>query len=187
MAAKGQYLMFFNGADFLLNKEVLSFSMKIINLKRLDIYYGDVKKLNTQGKIYIEKHASEMNLNFLEKRTINHQASFIKSSLFLELGVYDTRYPLAADYAFYLKSFTAGKTFSYLDSTLVNYDTEGLSSTNMDKYILQMNEIWLNKVPPYANKLFNENKEYRYLMHFSIMIIAKKLNINYQALRNWLR
>jgi hypothetical protein len=70
---------------------------------------------------------------------------------------------------------------------MVNYDILGLSSTNMDKYVLQMNDIWLSTLPPYANKLFNENKEYGYLMNSSIMIIAKKLNMKYQAVRNWLR
>jgi len=182
--AKGNYIMFLNSGDYLINSDILLLFDKITGTENADIYYGDIEFENSKREKIIEKQAPVIDLYFLERSSINHQASFIKTSLFSELGLYDTRYSMAADYAFYLKAYVDGKKYHYMNQVLVHYPKDGISSNNFDKYLLQMKEVWKNTMPSYVNDLYNENKKYKLLLQNIIMKVAKKGNDKYQSFKS---
>jgi glycosyltransferase involved in cell wall biosynthesis len=180
--ATGNYLMFLNSGDYLLQPEVLSQSLAIISTHAADIYYGNVV-MEKGGQKRTQKHGMPLTLEYLESAPINHQASFISRKLFSELGVYDVRFPMAADHAFNLKAFISGKEFKYLDLYIVNYDTDGMSMIHWDRYAEQMKEIYDCYVPSFLKRLQLENKEYKYILQHRIMRFAKTINDRYQALK----
>jgi len=179
--AKGHYLLFLNSGDYLLNSDVLQNAFATIEKEWLDIYYGDIEVIFENKQKCIQKHAPELDLDFLEKRTLNHQASFTKALLFKELGLYSGKYTLAADYAFYLKAFIAGKKFKYIDQVMVHYLWNGVTANNMDKYVLQMKEVWKDTVPPFLNIMFIENQEHKKNMKYKIILVGFRINKLYQS------
>ena len=186
-AARGDYLMFLNSGDYLLSEDVLEYATGIVCKEQFDIYYGNVIMEKANKEKYIQRYPAELNLNFWQHRTINHQACFVKTSLFTELGLYDTQYSMAADYAFFLKAYISGKHYSYIDRELVHYPLDGFSSNNLDKYLLQMKEAWENIVPKYIKNLHQENNEYKLLMKHIIMAKAKSVNKLFQTFKAFFR
>ena len=177
--AQGEFCMFLNSGDYLVDAEVLETAVKFTNADKADIYYGNMLIELKKGKPVLKKHATEITLDILENETINHQASFIKTLLFKELGLYNTHYSLAADHAFYLKAYINGKVFSYVDLTWVNYQLDGISSLNSQQYFLQMKEIREQIIPGFVTKLRQENKAYKRMMDERIMYLARKASIKY--------
>ncbi|MBC7628748.1 glycosyltransferase family 2 protein, partial [Ferruginibacter sp.] len=178
--ATGNYIVFLNSGDYFLSADIIEYAVEIISKESLDIYYGNVVMEPGNKEKYVQKYPAVLNLNFWQRRTINHQASFIKSSLFLELGLYESKYTMAADYAFFLKAYIRGKQYFYMDRELVHYPLDGFSSKNLDKYILQMKGAWKNIVPQYVQLLHKENNEYKLLMKHIIMGKAKSINKIFQ-------
>ncbi len=97
------------------------------------------------------------------------------------------QYLMAADYAFYLKAYILGKKFSYISQDLVHFQLDGLTGLNMDKYILEMKEVWKHTVPGFVEILRKENNEHTKLMQHKIMLIAEKINRKYQTFRRSLK
>ncbi|MEO8414419.1 MAG: glycosyltransferase family 2 protein [Ginsengibacter sp.] len=185
--ATGSYLMFLNSGDYFLTTEILQNSFAVIEKENLDVYYGDIEIEFADKQVCIQKHAPVLDLYFLEKRTLNHQASFIKAALFEEFGLYNPKYRMAADYAFYLSAFLAGKKFKYIDLVMIHYPWDGISSRNMDAYMRQMKEVWKELVPAHVDVMLNENKKLKNTMNRVIMRIAKKMDNAYQSTKTLFR
>lgn len=147
LKANGEYCMFLNSGDFLLRNNVLESAFEVVNKNNADIYYADVCLQEITGETCVQQHAPLMNLKFLQHRTLNHQSSLIRRSLFDELGLYDETHGLAADYAFYLNAFLNKKIFLYISDVWVQYKRDGISSNNMQTYMEQMQTIWRAIVP----------------------------------------
>jgi len=185
--ATGTFLMFLNSGDFFVDQNVLMSLNKQIKKRNADIYYGNIEITDQGGSISNLQYPSTLTLAYLNRATINHQASVIKSSLFQEMGLYDTSFSLAADYAFFLKSFFYGKHFEHINEEVINYQLDGASSLHKEEYKRQMNEAWNRIIPTYMNKLYKENQSYETLMDQRILRWAKSLNENYKSFRSYLK
>jgi glycosyltransferase involved in cell wall biosynthesis len=185
--ARGTFLMFLNSGDFLVNQNVLMSLNKYVTTEVSDIFYGNIQITDQAGSVSHLQYPSTLTLAYLNKVTINHQASLIKLSLFKEMGLYDTSFSLAADYAFFLKCFYYGKHFEHMKEEVVNYQLDGASSLHEEEYKRQMNEAWNRIIPSYMNKLYRENESYEILMDQRILRWAKSLNENYRSFRNYLK
>lgn len=143
LASTGSYLVFLNSGDYFSRKNILVECVTNIGLdNNVDIYYGDTFIEYNQAKKR-HTHPANLDLSFLRKDTINHQASLIRRELFDEFGLYPEKYKLAADYWLYLVSFLKGKKYRYIDSALVFYDTNGISASNgFSAYTEERNLIW---------------------------------------------
>lgn len=183
--ARGTFLMFLNSGDFLVNQNVLTRLNRYIERGASEIYYGDIQITDMTGQVSVLQYPPELTLNFWKTATINHQASLIKSSLFQEIGKYDTTFSLAADYSFFLKCFYYGKHFEHVREEVVNYQLNGVSTLNNEEYKCEMKQAWNTIIPEYINKLYEENKSYQLMMDQRILRWAKKLNNNYRSLRNY--
>lgn len=135
--ATGDYLMFLNSGDWLVNEHVLSrvSCQDFID----DIYYGNVITVDQKG---IEKNISFENCVkedwLLAGGMINHQSAFWKSSIFKD-RLYDDRYTLIADWAFLMDSvFIYKRTLIYIDEFISYYHNVGRSTGNEGRRIIQM-------------------------------------------------
>ena len=123
--AKGDWLYFLGSDDQLINEtiieEVFSNSENLDN----DLLYGNIllKEINmTFGKA--------TDINGLKLGCTNHQATFIRSSVFKKLGKYNERYSICSDWAFTIKCFQAKELkIKYIDKLIAVYSTVGFSNT----------------------------------------------------------
>ncbi len=181
--ATGDYCMFLNSGDYLTDNNVLLNFDKAPAGNEADIYYGNIHLEDAGKQIKPHTYPSAMTLDFWKNYTINHQATFIKSTLFKEAGLYELTYSLAADYAFFLKCFIYGKQFVHINNELVYYTLDGASSVQQEIYQQQMKQAWNDIVPGYLNNLFVENKVHHSFMKHRIMAMAKKLQEKYNRLK----
>ena len=126
--AKGDYILFLNSGDFFYNSSATS-TINNLALNSDFIIFDFFKKTNNG--------LEEINQNFLPKEhLINgmfcHQSILHKRSLFEQIGEYDTKYKIAADYAFLFRGFfLKNSSYSYINSAIVTYDdTDGISFYN---------------------------------------------------------
>jgi glycosyltransferase involved in cell wall biosynthesis len=178
--ATGEYIMFLNSGDFLVDDNVLVNVATNMRQEAYDVYYGNIVLQDEHGRPFSKQLTERLTLEYFEKDTINHQASFIRNKLFEEMGVYDERFTMAADHAFYLKAFLKGKQFKYLNLDMVHYELDGMSTVRWDEYYEQMKDIYRDYVPTFIKQLQQENRAYKNLLRQGIMKIALKVNSRYQ-------
>jgi hypothetical protein len=72
---------------------------------------------------------SKISAEFLYRKTIPHQSTFTRKSLFERAGTYDERYTIVADYEFILRCLLQYQaTFQYVSVAFSCYADDGVSS-----------------------------------------------------------
>ena len=84
----------------------------------------------------------------LFESSLNHQASFIRRSLFYEYGLYDENYRVISDWLFTIKALGMGNaTYRFLDLIISEVDADGISGNILSFYYTE-NIPALNKILP---------------------------------------
>ena len=124
--AKGEYCLFLNSGDWLLYKEGLEYVFKEMFVDK-DIVYYDV--MTDQGEYrYPDKLTL---LSFFISAPIGHQSSFIKTSLFSTIGLYNENWKIVSDWEFFLKAIINHKcSYKHYPYLLSQFNWEGVSTTN---------------------------------------------------------
>jgi glycosyltransferase involved in cell wall biosynthesis len=126
--SKGKYLLFLNGGDYLKNENTLQEVSAFIEKDghKNDLYYGDM--LYDNGELVSYKN-STLNEKFFAKKSISHQATFIKKDLFFKYGDYNEKYRIVSDFEFWIKSIIKGKIKTkYLPVVVSVFDQSGMST-----------------------------------------------------------
>jgi glycosyltransferase involved in cell wall biosynthesis len=121
--AKGQYLLFLNSGDILNGNRALE---DFITHKDFhgDIIYGDYK-FEDGEKIYPD----ELTPYYFMRTSLPHQSTFFKKKVFDDMGLYDEKFKIAADRAFYIKCFMSGTIqFQHIKYPLTQFDLSGVSN-----------------------------------------------------------
>lgn len=147
--AKGEYLLFLNSGDYLVDRNVLN----RINQAGIseDIVVGDCN-VSEKGKVIF--HATppdEISLAAFYGRTIPHQSAFFRRELFHRIGYYSENYGIHSDLEFFIKALIIEKcSYRHLPVTVSDYNTEGISgkgSGRTDSEEKEYDEI-LNQLIP---------------------------------------
>jgi glycosyltransferase involved in cell wall biosynthesis len=131
-AAKGEYCLFLNSGDFLVNEKVLKnvFSKNYSE----DILYGNMMIDYGNKKVTLGKMPAVISLYQMYTDTLWHPVSFIRKQLFEKYGNYDERYKIVADYEFFFRNIIANKvTTRHTGSTISQFSIDGLSSKPENK------------------------------------------------------
>jgi glycosyltransferase involved in cell wall biosynthesis len=129
--AQGEYCLFLNSGDYLLEKDTLNHVFKQDATE--DILYGNLKS-DTRDFLY-PKHIT---LATFVNGTIPHQASFIKRELFNKFGMYDESYPVIADWVFFVKVIMLyDVSYKHLDMYISFFEDGGISTESALKNELQ--------------------------------------------------
>ena len=132
LKAKGDYLLFLNSGDILLNNDVL-YKVQLTFDSGFDVFCGNIYFENIE-KVRFYKKAEDLNYYRLFKNGIPHPASFINKNLFLKYGLYDESLKIAADWDFFLKIFVVGNsTYNKIDIDISVFYMDGISNNN--KYV----------------------------------------------------
>lgn len=140
--ARGEYLLFLNGGDFLNDPLVLErlFNCRAEsevlrrNKPKLegDIIFGEVVARETGLMPWPVWSIGPRTIDaeYLSREGLPHQATFIRRSLFSEIGLYDETYTSAADYEWFMRAILANDaTTEYVPLVVSIYNFEGLSSS----------------------------------------------------------
>lgn len=93
--AKGDYLYFLNADDWLYDEKVIEWAISVLSKKKPDILFANTCLIYPGYQVDISRKFSNLNL----KRGLipPHQGSFIKKSLFDDIGGFDEKLKYAAD------------------------------------------------------------------------------------------
>src|SRR5918993_177502 len=128
LIAKGDWLYFLGSDDWLYSNDILSKVCPDLYKKGCaEFVYGNAWLSDTK-----EIYDGKFSLRSLLKTNICHQAIFVKKTLFNELGPFDLRFRVHADWDFNVKVFLAKKKTQYKNMLIVQYSTQGYSSQNRD-------------------------------------------------------
>jgi len=160
--ATRDYCLFLNSGDGLLHENVLKELSAILFDE--DIVYGNVilhlnKNQRDKG---IAK--SELNLYDLTFGKINHQAAFIKRSLFDKFGFYSEEYRIASDFKFFLDTIIVGNVSTkYIDKDISFFDDNGISAVyHATKTLEENKQILLSTFPPRVLANIQELARYKH-------------------------
>jgi len=144
--ARGDWVIFMNSDDVFYDKYVIRNvfqKFKRIN-NNVAIVYGDTEVFDNQTSklVSISPHKALRELTY--RLPIPHQSMFIRRSALLELGLFDIRYSIAADYDLTLKILSKYKVIYRKNIIIAKQRVGGVSSN-----------------PANLRKLLNENSMIR--------------------------
>lgn len=133
--SRGDYLLFLNSGDFLVDANVIErvFSREA----NCDLIIGQCQYTKNGNIIYLFKPSSNYSLDFFYRGSISHQATFIHRDLFDRFGGYPEDYKLMGDWGFFVKSIVLGGcSILPLDFIISDYNLDGISSDPENKDLI---------------------------------------------------
>lgn len=168
--ASGDYCLFLNSGDWLLNSEIL-LSVSKLN-PSADILYGELLFDFGDNVTKIGKQPAKLDIHYLFSENIWHPATFIKTKLFQKFGTYNTTYKIAGDYDFFFNTIAIQKVSTrYVEFPISGYNTTGISSNASNAKLIQQERSNIHKKylqPGQIEYLTNVSK-------FKVKFIAKWL------------
>ncbi len=126
LVATGEYLLFLNSGDWLCSEEVIKRLLEDID--GYDIIYGNQYFHFANGRIVEDRFSEVLTFYFLAfYSSLPHQASLIRRTLLIEMGLYDETLKIASDWKFFLLAiFKRNCKYLHKDFFVTNYNMEGI-------------------------------------------------------------
>jgi glycosyltransferase involved in cell wall biosynthesis len=139
-AAKGDYLLFLNSGDTLLENDTLTKVGHRIDATK-DLYYGNQIFLSDRsGKMEEWTFPQKLTFGFFIDNSLPHQATFIRRSLFDTIFMYNETLKIASDWEFFMVAVCIRKvSYEHIGMVVSEYDFTGISS-NPNSYNLVQSE-----------------------------------------------
>lgn len=135
--ATGDYIQFLNAGDSLFEVDTIQKVVDIMQVKKKDIYYGNIKYVYSDGRIESRNYSQTCSkkIYYLTGDCVNHQAIFAAKEC-LEGNEFDIRYQICADREWMMRMCNKGKAFKAMPITICNYslDDESASVKNVELY-----------------------------------------------------
>ena len=115
----------------------------------LAILYGNMIKVNAEGKIVGKSGYTEYSLRQFYSSTLNHDCAYIRRDLFEEYGLYDEQLKIVSDWKWYLQAIGLGKVKpEYVDIDVTIFDDGGISETNLTLRNAERRQVLEELLPP---------------------------------------
>lgn len=124
--AKGEYLLFLNSGDYLVDENVLKTVISKVNTE--EIIYGNllINENNTKKKYY---YPSKITFDFMFDYSLGHPCTFIKKTLFDKVGLYKTNHKIISDWIFFVDALIRyNASVKYITDIISVFHTDGMSS-----------------------------------------------------------
>ncbi|WKT77735.1 glycosyltransferase family 2 protein [Lysinibacillus fusiformis] len=152
--ASGEYVMFLNADDYLLENDVIKqLADFIIKKNEAVCVYGDIYMIN-ESTGYKTKYGQNINLEKLKEGIMPpHPATLLLREVLLALGGFDLQYRIAADFDLMAKVLQKYENrMYYLPIVVSMFRLGGLSSNDRTRSIV------LNETKSILNKYFPDNR-----------------------------
>ena len=130
--------------------EINAYNLSSINYKlNTPIFYGNMIKVNAQGKVVGKSGYTEYSLRQFYSSTLNHDCAYIRRDLFEEYGLYDEQLKIVSDWKWYLQAIGLGKVKpEYVDIDVTIFDDGGISETNLNLRNAERRKVLEEELPP---------------------------------------
>ena len=163
--ANGEYLLFLNSGDYLVDANTLKNVFEDAN--DVDIIYGDRINVYEDGsQKKVNYFPDKITGSFMYHSMISHQASFIKSDLFVKYGLYREDLKYASDWEFFLKTFLLYNcTYQHIHQYVVYFDCLGISSIaeNNKEMWEERERVFAETLPAFAEDYIHMDQYLRML------------------------
>jgi glycosyltransferase involved in cell wall biosynthesis len=125
--ATGDYLLFLNSGDYLLNNDVIK-NIEA-HLHPFDVVSGDLIIEDDKEKQHKLESKDEIDLSFFLNLSLYHQATFISKKMFENYGLYDESFKLGGDYEFFIRIFYKhNANYKHIKTVISYFKTDGISN-----------------------------------------------------------
>jgi len=185
--AKGDYLLFLNSGDFLVDKSVLYNVFSKCKFSE-DVLCGCCRITKNEKTIYITNPPEIFKLSNFYKASIAHQSTFIRRSLFDKYGLYREDLKLMSDWEFWIRTIILGNaTTIKIDVIISDYNLNGISSDTKNQVLKELEtekvftDLNLQKiVPDYQQWEYDRNDmeilnwvKLRYILYHPLCILYR--------------
>ncbi len=153
--ATGEYIEILNSGDILFDANVTQRMIEHLdqinsqNENPIGILYGNMIKVNAQGKVVGKSGYTEYSLRQFYSSTLNHDCAYIRRDLFEEYGLYDEQLKIVSDWKWYLQAIGLGKVKpEYVDIDVTIFDDGGISETNLTLRNAERRKVLEEVLPP---------------------------------------
>jgi glycosyltransferase involved in cell wall biosynthesis len=144
--ATGDYLLFLNSGDYLVDENILAKVSK--ELDGSGIVYGNVFLIESPSRSWTGHYPDTLSFQHFVDGSLPHPGSFIKRTVFDEVGYYDESLKIVADWKFFLDAICKFNiSYKHIDLTVSVFLLDGLSSlsANKDKVQEEKNSVFSNE------------------------------------------
>lgn len=135
--AKGEYLLFLNSGDFLIDDSVIEKVIEKID-SRHSFYYGNLFYSLNNIRTHIWIPPAELTFSYFFLHSLPHPSSFIKRNLFEKYFLYNEEYKIVSDWEFFIYCICKkDETYQYLNINISDFDNSGISSTLNNLNLIQ--------------------------------------------------
>jgi glycosyltransferase involved in cell wall biosynthesis len=140
-AATGDFVLFMNSGDIFADNHVLS-QVEGDLTDEFDIYYGNNYKVKSNGSKRLKTYPATLTFSFFYSTSINHQSTFIRRQLFHDFFMYNEKFKIVADWAFFIYAICAKNVpYKYVDKTIAEYDFNGMSSDPKNQAVMKNEKL----------------------------------------------
>ena len=148
------------------------------------ILYGNMIKVNAQGKVVGKSGYTEYSLRQFYSSTLNHDCAYIRRDLFEEYGLYDENLKIVSDWKWYLQAIGLGKVKpEYVDIDVTIFDDGGISETNLTLRNAERRKVLEELLPPailwdydtHAFEMEQMKRLRRWKMYWLVYLIERTL------------
>ena len=131
----GTVIGILNSDDFYEPRALEQVCAKFTENDGAEIVYGLLRQWKNGQELGVHRYNYDYILSSLEsgiESAAQHPACFIRKSVYDRIDLYDTSYPIAADYEFLLRAKRLGVSFTAIDTVVTNFTLGGASSLMTD-------------------------------------------------------
>jgi glycosyltransferase involved in cell wall biosynthesis len=171
--ATGEYLLFLNSGDWLIDNKVLAKNSDLFNATEIiyfnTYYVSDVKKK-------LVAHPDFLSFYFFFTHTVCQQAVFFKSTLFQQFGLFDESMKIASDWEFLMRVIIKHEvSYTHINDSFSYCEDGGFSGQNLKLLEEERDHILKTQYPAF----YADYTEYQllklYFKKFKLNAIKKCL------------
>ena len=133
--AKGKYISILHSDDHYESKNVLANIFYQLNQRKPDVLFASATyfKKGKYNKPLRKYKSTDFKPSFIKYGFMPpHTSMFAKNTVYSNVGFFNTKYKIAADFDWLLKLYSKEKlSIDYIDENVINMNTQGLSNPNM--------------------------------------------------------
>lgn len=148
-AATGEYLLFLNSGDTLLDQRIIENNKKY--LKASDLVCFNICVI-TKKLTVVKSAPAELLFSYFINDTLPHQSTFIKATLFKKIGLYDENLLIVSDWKFFLLCICRlNASYKKIDKTISNHILDGISAKpeNWNKILQERKKVLDQEFPTF--------------------------------------
>lgn len=188
--ATGDYIQILNSGDMLAAPDVIERMQTEVQRitesegKEPDIVYGNMTKVDPDGKIIGKSGETEYSLRQFYSSTLNHDCAYIRRELFDKYGYYDENLKIVSDWKWYLQAIGLGNVVPrYADIDVTIFDAGGISETNQTLRNFERRKVLEEVLPPavlwdydhHAFDIVQMNRLKKHHLYFLVYLIERCL------------